>query len=142
MPEASRIFISGPMMFQVDQYLMTRYKLDPVAASTTQSFRLDLTSTKGVLISVKVQCLSTSYDVYIMPFENVDIDSLMTIYRKTDINKLLEDTNLSSFWAKFNPFHSQKYGELDTDKCLYFKIENKAEDTGDIYVELIYRVAL
>ena len=140
-PAKKQLFHSSLLMPMSALVIVNRYLFDPVAGGASSIFEIPVASTKGNLIEVKCQCNSANYDLYINPFPVVDTASIMVIYDKKAVNKVLRDVGLSILWSKYSMLDVQHSTHLaDVDQNLYVQIDNKGAASGDIYFELAYSV--
>jgi len=141
MENATSVFSSSLLGYQNYNYIFNRFKLDSVAANSSEIFTLNLTTIKGSLTTVKIECESTNYDLFILPFETAKENSIMNIYAKKQIDKLSIDENLLAFWTKYAMFDIQRQESINVEKTLYAKIfNNSAVPTGEIFLEVVYLV--
>ena len=140
MKTGTNVFHSSLMGTMDILYIVNRFKLDPIAGGATEQIELKLSATKGALASVKCQCQSANYDLYLYPHPNVDIESIMVTYAKLGINKVSIAEGLQAFWAKYSQYELQAGSKVNFDQTIYAYINNKGANTGDIYLELTYQV--
>lgn len=121
--------------------VIDRFQFNPIAGGQTETIEIPIAATKGKIIQVKCQCDSANYDLFVMPFATVATDSIMVIYEKKGINKIVKDVEMSLPWAKYSLMEIQSVKNASgIDESLYVQIVNKGANTGDIYFELAYEV--
>ena len=132
----------GSLLSSMDYlYILNRFEIPSIPAGQELQQVLKVDATKGALISIKAQSLSTNYDLYLAPFEVVDLESIMVIYSSKSVNKVVNETGLSNFWSKYNNLDIQRGDIQSGEQTLFVTIKNNDSiATGLTYIEIVHQV--